>query len=75
MDTLGTLFGHSGVCGSEGPGHTLSDTPSDTPVFGDTLGDTHSPKGPERLLQGCKLVKCCVWYRCVLMRKADKRGK
>ena len=45
-DTLGTPFGHSGAPGPKGPGDTLSDTPSDTPRFPDTLGDTPGPKGP-----------------------------
>ena len=35
-DTLGTLAGHSVA---RGPGNISWDTPSDTPVFGDTLGD------------------------------------
>ena len=39
-DTLGTLFGHCGARGPQGPRDTPWDTPSDTPVFRDALGDT-----------------------------------
>ena len=40
-DTLGTLCGHSGARGPKNNG----DTPSNTPVFRDNVGDTLGPKG------------------------------
>ena len=55
-DTLGTLFGHSGARGPKGPRDTPWDTLLDTPVFGDTLGDTPwdtlGPKGPRDSSRG-----------------------
>ena len=51
-DTLGTLFGHSGVRGPKGHEDTALDTPSDTPIFrdpSDNPGDTRardSCRGP-----------------------------
>ena len=55
-DTLGTPFGHSGARRPEGPRDTRPDTPSDTPIFGDTVSDTpretSGPEGPKSHVGG-----------------------
>ena len=45
FDASGTLSGHFLDTPEQGARRS-SDTPSNTPVFGDTLGDTSGPKGP-----------------------------
>ena len=55
-DTLGTLFGDSGARGPKGPGETLCDTPSDTPVFrtlsGTLPGTLRARRVPETPVAG-----------------------
>ena len=54
--TLGIVFGHSRARGPKGFRDTSWDTLLDTPVFGDTLGDTprdtFGPKGPKDSCRG-----------------------
>ena len=51
-DTLRTLLGHSRARGPKGPGDTPWDTQSDTPVFGDALGDTRARRARETPVVG-----------------------